>query len=48
MKLGKVIKVVQVVDIEDGDEIETTTSIDLAHRRESAVVARPDSKELVN
>lgn len=47
MKLGKVIKVVQVVDIEDGDEIETTASIDLAHRRES-VVARLDSQELVN
>lgn len=47
MKLGKVIKVVQVTDVEDGDAIERTAALDLAPSRESSI-AQPKSKELVN
>lgn len=47
MKLGKVIKVVQVNDIEDGDANELAAPIDVAPSRES-VMDRSKLQELVN
>lgn len=47
MKLGKVVKVVQVVDVEDGDAIAPLATVDLKTSKES-VIDRLADKELVN
>lgn len=47
MNLGKVVKVVKVEDIEDGDSIAPLATVDMKPRKESAIDRLAD-KELVN
>lgn len=47
MNLGKVVKVVQVEDVEDSDSIAPLVTVDMKPRKESAI-DRLAGKELVN